>query len=127
MNQANVTRFELIDHRTAPGDDRQIGRVYIAWPCRVELQYQDAGRTLKVFVENEAEAPDPVSPPAVTDAEWYPHGFAAQLERAPSLLSPPGSQVVLDRATVDSLAHWLRTLPKTVSTRSGLAPKGGGE
>jgi hypothetical protein len=79
------------------------------------------------IAQREAQPPAPVSPPAVTDAEWYPHGFAAQLERAPSLLSPPGSQVVLDRATVDSLAHWLRTLPKTVSTRSGLAPKGGGE
>jgi hypothetical protein len=42
---AEVTRFEVIDHRL----DMK-GRVLVAWPCSVELSYQDGGRTLKVFV-----------------------------------------------------------------------------
>jgi hypothetical protein len=43
--KVEVTRFEVIDHRL----DMK-GRVLVAWPCSVELSYQDGGRTLKVFV-----------------------------------------------------------------------------
>lgn len=39
-----VTRFEVIDEN---------GRVYVAKDCKVELSYQDDGRTLKVFIKNE--------------------------------------------------------------------------
>lgn len=46
---SKVTRFEVIDHRHgAPS----IGRVFVAWGCAIELSYQDAGRTLKVFVSD---------------------------------------------------------------------------
>lgn len=46
-----VTRLEVIDHRHgAPS----IGRVFSAWDCRIELSYQDDGRTLKVFVDGDA-------------------------------------------------------------------------
>ena len=44
----DVTRFELIDHRTNAG--HVYGRVYSVRPCRVELSWQDDGRTLKVFI-----------------------------------------------------------------------------
>lgn len=37
------TRFEVID---------ETGRVYTKWNCNVELQFQDEGRSLKVFVGN---------------------------------------------------------------------------
>lgn len=37
-----VTRFEVIDEN---------GRVYTAKECKVELSYQDDGRTLKVFIK----------------------------------------------------------------------------
>ena len=37
-----VTRFEVIDWT---------GRAYGAHGCRIELSYQDGGRTLKVFVD----------------------------------------------------------------------------
>lgn len=43
-----VNRFEVIDY------SRPEARCYVAWPCKVELVYQDNGRTLKVFVEQEA-------------------------------------------------------------------------
>ena len=44
-----VTRCEVIDHRHgAPS----VGRVFVAWGARVSLSYQDAGRTLKVFVDD---------------------------------------------------------------------------
>lgn len=45
-----VTRIEVID---------ETGRVYVKYGVEVELSYQDAGRTLKVFVTSrgaEAEA-----------------------------------------------------------------------
>lgn len=38
-----VTRFEVIDAN---------GRVYVRYDVSVELQYQDDGRTLKVFVHS---------------------------------------------------------------------------
>ena len=43
----DVTRFEVIDH-TKYGE----GRVFVAWPCRIELSYQDDDRTLKVFIKD---------------------------------------------------------------------------
>lgn len=42
-----VTRVEVIDSR---------GRVYSTRECRVELSYQDDGRTLKVFVIDAASS-----------------------------------------------------------------------
>ena len=47
-----VTRVELIDHRASTSH----GRVFVAYGCRVELSYQDNGRTLKVFVDDAARA-----------------------------------------------------------------------
>ncbi len=44
-NPDKVTRFEVIDHR-----EKGEGRIFVAWPCKIELSYQDDGRTLKVFV-----------------------------------------------------------------------------
>lgn len=46
--ESKVTRIEVIDHRHgAP----RVGRVFTAWNAKIELSYQDAGRTLKVFVD----------------------------------------------------------------------------
>lgn len=45
-----VSRLEVIDHRK-DGE----GRILVAWPTKVELSYQDEGKTLKVFLT------DPVS------------------------------------------------------------------
>jgi len=39
-----LTRLEVID---------ESGRVYINNNCKMELSYQDEGRTLKIFVDNE--------------------------------------------------------------------------
>jgi len=39
-----LTRLEVID---------ESGRVYINNNCKMELSYQDEGRTLKIFVNNE--------------------------------------------------------------------------
>lgn len=50
----SVTRLEVIDHRKWV---QPFGRVFSAWDCRIELRYQDAGRTLKVFVDGEAPPP----------------------------------------------------------------------
>lgn len=41
-----LTRFEVIDEN---------GRVYQKWNCKVELFYQDDGRTLKVFIKEKYE------------------------------------------------------------------------
>lgn len=46
---ATPNRFEVIDHRTEV-NGQVVGRVFVAWPCTVELSYQDGGRTLKAFV-----------------------------------------------------------------------------
>ena len=44
-----VTRVEVINHSR---DIENPGRVYINMNCKdVELQYQDEGRTLKVFIK----------------------------------------------------------------------------
>jgi hypothetical protein len=49
-----VTRFEVIDHRACLNCDtpHDRGRIFTAKPCRIELSYQDGGRTLKVFVDD---------------------------------------------------------------------------
>jgi len=41
--QKRVTRFEVVDEN---------GRAYVRWKVRIELSYQDEGRTLKVFVKD---------------------------------------------------------------------------
>lgn len=45
----NVTRFEVIDHteEAAP-----VGRIVVKYDVRVERNYQDDGRTLKVFLRD---------------------------------------------------------------------------
>ena len=43
LDNQTVTRFEVIDEN---------GRVYVAKDCKVELSYQDDGKTLKVFINN---------------------------------------------------------------------------
>lgn len=43
LDNQTVTRFEVID---------ESGRVYVAKDCKLELSYQDDGRTLKVFINN---------------------------------------------------------------------------
>lgn len=42
-----VTRIEVID---------ETGRVYVRWGVHVEVDMQDAGRTMKVFVLSDPEA-----------------------------------------------------------------------
>jgi len=47
MNTDKVTRIEVIDHQSDP----VIGRAYTKYNCeKVELQLQDDGRTLKIFI-----------------------------------------------------------------------------
>lgn len=48
----DVTRVELIDHREKPA--LVPGRAFVAYGVKVALQYQDDGRTLKVFVDDRA-------------------------------------------------------------------------
>ncbi len=43
LDNQTVTRFEVIDEN---------GIVYVAKDCKVELSYQDDGKTLKVFINN---------------------------------------------------------------------------
>ena len=43
LQDQTVTRFEVIDEN---------GRVYTKWNCKIELSYQDEGRTLKVFIKS---------------------------------------------------------------------------
>jgi hypothetical protein len=57
--------------------------------------------------------------PEVTP-DWYPHGFAAMLDRA--LSNSTGGPVIVDRATVESLALHLRTLPGRRSSSVSPAP-----
>ena len=50
MNTDKVTRIEVIDHQSDP----VIGRAYTKYNCeKVELQLQDDGRTLKIFLSSE--------------------------------------------------------------------------
>ena len=55
-----VTRVEVIDHRTASGETLR-GRRFVAIDenMSVELQYQDDGRTLKVFLDDAARNGSP--------------------------------------------------------------------
>ena len=48
----SVTHFEVIDHRA---QSLQRGRRVTIHGCRIELSYQDDGRTLKVFVTDRGE------------------------------------------------------------------------
>lgn len=48
-DQQQVTRFEVID---------ESGRAFTRWGCRIELRYQDEGRTLKVFVRDDPAVPN---------------------------------------------------------------------
>lgn len=46
MNTEKVTRVEVINHQDEP-----IGRVYTKYGCKnVEVQLQDDGKTLKIFI-----------------------------------------------------------------------------
>jgi len=52
VKQSKVTRFEVINHAN---NDHNIGRVLTMYKemedfTNIELQYQDGGRTLKVFI-----------------------------------------------------------------------------
>ncbi len=42
VDTSNVTRVELID---------ETGRVFTRWNTKVDLSFQDGGKTLKIFVE----------------------------------------------------------------------------
>ncbi len=48
MDTSKITRVEVINHQDdIPG----YGRVFTKWDCRkVEIQTQDEGRTLKLFI-----------------------------------------------------------------------------
>jgi len=47
MDTSKVTRVEVIDHQSVP----VIGRAYTKYDCQhVELDLQDDGRTLKIFI-----------------------------------------------------------------------------
>jgi hypothetical protein len=49
MDAAKLTRVEVIDHRkNAP----HYGRAFVAWHVKAEIDVQDGGRTLKVFVSD---------------------------------------------------------------------------
>ena len=43
IKQNDVTRLEVIDNN---------GRQYVMWNGKIELSYQDDGKTLKIFVTN---------------------------------------------------------------------------
>ena len=52
MNTDKVTRIEVIDHQSDP----VIGRAYTKYNCeKVELQLQDDGRTLKIFISKNSD------------------------------------------------------------------------
>lgn len=54
-----VTRLEVIDHT---------GRAYVAYGIKkLELQYQDNGRTLKVFLNQEWDAPKAPNSPKIEE------------------------------------------------------------
>ena len=50
---ASVIRFEVIDHTPTTGE----GRVLVRYDVAVERSYQDAGRTLKVFLKEREISP----------------------------------------------------------------------
>ena len=45
----DATRFEVIDHRKHSSN---IGRAFVSRDCKIELVFQDNGKTLKVFVND---------------------------------------------------------------------------
>lgn len=49
MSPDKVTRIEIID---------ETGRAYVRWNTKIELSYQDDGKTLKIFVEPQSETDD---------------------------------------------------------------------
>lgn len=52
MDTSKVTRIEVIDHQSEP----LIERAYTKWGCeKVELQLQDDGKTLKIFISKKQE------------------------------------------------------------------------
>jgi hypothetical protein len=50
VKMPEVTRFEVIDHRAGEGS-----RLVVLYDVQVELDVQDAGRTLKVFLTDRGE------------------------------------------------------------------------
>lgn len=50
---AKVTRFEVIDHRNG---SLKPGRAFVVHGCKIELSYQDDGRTLKVFISEHSQS-----------------------------------------------------------------------
>ncbi len=48
MATERLSRLEVVDEN---------GRAYTRWGVHVELSYQDHGRTLKIFVADNPEAP----------------------------------------------------------------------
>jgi hypothetical protein len=52
MNTEKVNRVEVIDHTKSLEDGG--GRAYVFWEktAKVELQLQDDGRTLKIFISS---------------------------------------------------------------------------
>jgi hypothetical protein len=53
MDTSKVTRLEVINHGGEidfVGRPESFGRVLISWATSVELELQDGGRTLKIFM-----------------------------------------------------------------------------
>lgn len=67
---SKVTRFEVIDHRPNIEGREPRGRVLSLWG-RIELSYQDQGRTLKVFVTG-GEPPASLPRVATKHKPWCP-------------------------------------------------------
>lgn len=58
MNTKKVTRIEVIDHQSEP----MIGRAYTKYNCQnVEVDLQDDGRTLKIFITKKKEITELIS------------------------------------------------------------------
>jgi hypothetical protein len=53
LDTSTVTRFEVIDHRAVDEHGNVAGRVIVDYDVAVELSFQDAHRTLKVFINNQ--------------------------------------------------------------------------
>ena len=48
-NVKKLTRITVIDHRSGI---KSRGRVYEVWDCKLTLDVQDEGRTLKIFIND---------------------------------------------------------------------------
>lgn len=58
MNTEKITRIEVIDHQSEP----IIGRAYTKYNCQnVEVDLQDDGRTLKIFITKKKEITELIS------------------------------------------------------------------